>query len=140
MKFRRCVDAFLLVRESSGECFFLVGFLGQKVLSGGLGRVTPAVGFGGERSLPSRYIGRACAESREVTLAHIRVDITLSVLPVFRWNLSGCATCKAQNGCSDGMLVESSHSDRQSQLCCVGRGNRGQHSPHNDQYNNVALM
>ena len=125
MKFRRCVDAFLLVRESRGECFSLVGFLGQKVLSGGLGRVTPAVGFGGERSLPSRYIGRACAESREVTLAHIRVDITLSVLPVFRWNLSGCATCKALNGCSDGMLVESSHSDRQSQLCCVGRGYRG---------------
>ena len=140
MKFRRCVDAFLPVRESRGECFSLVGFLGQKVLSGGLGRVTPAVGFGGERSLPSRYIGRACAESREVTLAHIRVDITLSVLPVFRWNLSGCATCKALNGCSDGMLVESSHSDRQSQLCCVGRGYRGQHSPHNGQYNNVALM
>ena len=140
MKFRRCVDAFLLVRESRGESFSLVGFLGQKVLSGGLGRVTPAVGFGGERSLPSRYIGRACAESREVTLAHIRVDITLSVLPVFRWNLSGCAMCKAQNGCSDGMLVESSHSDRQSQLCCVGRGHRGQHSPHNVQYHNVALM
>ena len=102
MKFRRCVDAFLLVRESRG--------------------------------------GRACAESREVTLAHIRVDITLSVLPVFRWNLSGCATCKAQNGCSDGMLVESSHSDRLSQLCCVGRGYRGQHSPHNDQYHIAALM
>ena len=51
MKFRRCVDAFLLVRESRGESFSLVGFLGQKVLSGGLGRVTPAVGFGGERSL-----------------------------------------------------------------------------------------
>ena len=140
MKFRRCVDAFLLVRESRGECFSLVGFLGQKVLSGGLGRVTPAVGFGGERSLPSRYIGRACAESREVTLAHIRVGITLSVLPVFRWNLSGCATCEAQDGCSGGVLVESSRSDRQSQLCCVGRGDRGQHSPHNDQYHNVVLL
>ena len=140
MKFRRCVDAFLPVRESRGECFSLVGFLGQKVLSGGLGRVTPAVGFGGERSLPSRYIGRACAESREVTLAHIRVDITLSVLPVFRWKLSGCATCEAQDGCSGGVLVESSQSDRQSQLCCVGREHRGQHSPHNVQYHNVALM
>ena len=52
MKFRRCVDAFLLVRESRGECFSLVGFLGQKVLSGGLGRVTPAVGLEGEKPLP----------------------------------------------------------------------------------------
>ena len=95
-----------------GECFFLVGFLGLRVLSGGLGRVTPAVGFGGERSLPSQYIGRACAESREVTLAHIRVGITHSVLPVFRWNLSGCARCEAQDSSSDGVLVENSHSDK----------------------------
>lgn len=41
------------------ENFSLVGFLGQKVLSGGLGRVTPAVGLEGEKSLPSRYLGRA---------------------------------------------------------------------------------
>ena len=59
MKFRRCVDAFLPVRESRGECFSLVRFLGQKVLSGGLGRVTPAVGLEGEKPLPSRYLGRA---------------------------------------------------------------------------------
>ena len=42
-----------------GERFSMVGFLGQKVLSGGLGRVTPAVGLEGEKPLPSRYLGRA---------------------------------------------------------------------------------
>ena len=42
-----------------GERFSLVGFLGLKVLSGGLGRVTPAVGLEGEKPLPSRYLGRA---------------------------------------------------------------------------------
>ena len=41
------------------ENFSLVGFLGLKVMSGGLGRVTPAVGLEGEKSLPSRYLGRA---------------------------------------------------------------------------------
>ena len=38
--------------ESPGRVLFLVGFLGQKVLSGGLGRVTPAVGLEGEKPLP----------------------------------------------------------------------------------------
>lgn len=42
-----------------GERFSLVGFLGLKVLSGGLGKVTPAVGLEGEKPLPSRYLGRA---------------------------------------------------------------------------------
>ena len=54
-----------------GERFSMVGFLrpvgskrqadylGLKVLSGGLGRVTPAVGLEGEKPLPSRYLGRA---------------------------------------------------------------------------------
>lgn len=46
-------------KRVQGDCFFLVGFLGLKVLSGGLGRVTPAVGFEGEKPLPSRYLGRA---------------------------------------------------------------------------------
>ena len=35
-----------------GEGFSMVGFLGLKVLSGGLGRVTPAVGLEGEKPLP----------------------------------------------------------------------------------------
>ena len=42
-----------------GDCFSMVGFLGQEVLSGGLGRVTPAVGLEGEEPLPLRYLGRA---------------------------------------------------------------------------------
>ena len=54
----------MLWRNASGErvqgdCFSMVGFLGQEVLSGGLGRVTPAVGLEGEKPLPSRYLGRA---------------------------------------------------------------------------------
>ena len=35
-----------------GERISMVGFLGQKVLSGGLGRVTPAVGLEGEKPFP----------------------------------------------------------------------------------------
>ena len=42
-----------------GDCFSMVGFLGLTVLSGGLGRVTPAVGLDGEKPLPLRYLGRA---------------------------------------------------------------------------------
>ena len=39
-------------KRVQGENFSLVGFLGQKVLSGGLGRVTPAVGFEGGEAAP----------------------------------------------------------------------------------------
>ena len=46
-------------KRVQGEGFSMVGFLGLKVLSGGLGRVTPAVGLEGEKPLPSRYLGRA---------------------------------------------------------------------------------
>ena len=49
----------ILPDGESRESLFLVGFLGVKALSGGLGRVTPAVGLEGEKSLPSRYLGRA---------------------------------------------------------------------------------
>lgn len=35
-----------------GERLSMVGFLGQKVLSGGLGRGTPAVGFEGGEAAP----------------------------------------------------------------------------------------
>jgi len=59
INFRRCLGGRLSDERGQGDCFSMVGFLGQKVLSGGLGRVTPAVGFGGERSLPLRYLGRA---------------------------------------------------------------------------------
>ena len=46
-------------KRVQGERFSLVGFLGLTVLSGGLGRVTPAVGLEGEKPLPSRFLGRA---------------------------------------------------------------------------------
>ena len=46
-------------KRVQGEGFSLVGFLGLKDLSGGLGRVTPAVGPEGEKPLPSQYLGRA---------------------------------------------------------------------------------
>ena len=41
-------------KRVQGEGFSMVGFLGLKVLSGGLGRVTPAVGLEGEKPLPLR--------------------------------------------------------------------------------------
>ena len=59
MNFRRCLDGSLSDERVQGERFSLVGFLGLKVLSGGLGRVTPAEGLEGEKPLPSRYLGRA---------------------------------------------------------------------------------
>ena len=46
-------------KRVQGDGFSMVGFLGLKVLSGGLGRATPAVGLEGEKPLPSRYLGRA---------------------------------------------------------------------------------
>ena len=46
-------------KRVQGEGFSMVGFLGLKVLSEGLGRVTPAVGLEGEEPLPSRFLGRA---------------------------------------------------------------------------------
>ena len=58
MNFRRCLGDSLSDERVQGDCFSLVGFLGLTVLSGGLGRVTPAVGFEGEKPLPSRYLGR----------------------------------------------------------------------------------
>ena len=59
MNFRRCLGGSLSDERVQGDWFSVVGFLGLTVLSGGLGRVTPAVGFEGEKPLPSRYLGRA---------------------------------------------------------------------------------
>ena len=59
MYFRRCLGGSLSDERVQGDCFSMVGFLGLTVLSGGLGRVTPAVGFEGEKPLPLRYLGRA---------------------------------------------------------------------------------
>ena len=46
-------------KRVQGENFSMVGFLGQKVLSGGLGRVTPAVGLEGEKPLPLAVLRRS---------------------------------------------------------------------------------
>ena len=46
-------------KRVQGERFSLVGFLGLKVLSGGLGRVTPAVGLEGEKPLPLAVLRRS---------------------------------------------------------------------------------
>ena len=59
MYFRRCLGGRLSDERVQGDCFSMVGFLGLTVLSGGLGRGTPAVGFEGEKPLPLRYLGRA---------------------------------------------------------------------------------
>ena len=59
MYFRRYLGGSLSDERVQGDWFSLVGFLGLTVLSGGLGRVTPAVGLEGEKPLPSRYLGRA---------------------------------------------------------------------------------
>ena len=59
MNFRRCLGGSLSDERVQGDCFSLVGFLGLTVLSGGLARVTPAVGFEGEKPLPSQFLGRA---------------------------------------------------------------------------------
>ena len=59
MNFRKCLGGSLSDERVQGDWFSLVGFLGLTVLSGGLGRVTPAVGLEGEKPLPSRYLGRA---------------------------------------------------------------------------------
>jgi hypothetical protein len=59
MNFRRCLDGSRSDERVQGDWFSMAGFLGLTVLSGGLGRVTPAVGLEGEKPLPSRYLGRA---------------------------------------------------------------------------------
>ena len=52
MYFRRYLGGSLSDERVQGDCFSMVGFLGLTVLSGGLGRVTPAVGLEGEKPLP----------------------------------------------------------------------------------------
>jgi len=59
MYFRRSLGGRLSDERVQGDWFSMVGFLGLTVLSGGLGRVTPAVGLEGEEPLPLRYLGRA---------------------------------------------------------------------------------